>query len=172
MTHKRMSDTELDALVVRSLSRLPLHGPSRSFSNKVMNRVALPSPRAVMAWRRARAWALEPRRAFILAGGYAVVAAIALSVAVPWLVRHSPAIAFAYDWTVARAGGLLRDVALGVARWTVSSGVAGVFKSIPLSARSAWALAFGATAAYAGCAVGLHYLLRAPGNKHATAQLS
>ena len=172
MTRKHLSDTELDAIVVRSLSRLPMYGPSRSFSTKVMNRVALPSPRAVMAWRRARAWALQPRRALMLAGGYAVMAAVALSVAVPWLVRHSPAIAFAYDWTVTRTGGLLRDVALGVASWTVSSGLAGIFKSIPLSGPSVWALAFGATAAYAGCAVGLHYLLRAPGDKHATAQLS
>ena len=88
MSHKQLSDMELDALVVRSLSRLPAHAPSRVFSDKVMNRVGLPSPRAVVRYRRARAWLAEPRRALALGGAYAILAVVALVVAVPWLVQH------------------------------------------------------------------------------------
>ena len=171
MSHKQLSDTELDALVVRSLSRLPAYAPSRVFADKVMNRVQLPSPRAVTAFRRARGWALQPRRALTLAGAYALTASVALVVAVPWLFRHSPAIRFALDWTLARGGAVVRDIAISVASWTLSSGLAGIVKSIPLSGPQLWALAFGATLAYAGCAIGLHHLLRAPREKHVPVQV-
>lgn len=170
MSRKQLNDAELDALVVRSLSRLPALGPSRAFPSKVMNRVQLPSPRAVQVWRRTRAWLAQPRRAVVIAGTYAVAAAIGLIIAVPWLLQHSPALSLAYDWTVAAGGALLRDAMLGIANWTVSSGIAGLFKSVPRSGPSMWVLAFGATAAYAGCAIGLHYLLRAPRTKHASVE--
>jgi hypothetical protein len=169
VTRKQLTDTELDALVVRSLSRLPAYAPSRAFAGKVMDRVQLPSPRPVTFYRRVRGWALQPRRAMALAGAYALTAVIALGVAVPWIFRHSPAIRFAFDWTVARGGALMRDLAIAVASFAVSSGLAGAFRSIPLSGPQMWALAFGATAVYAGCAIGLHYLLRAPRERHATA---
>ena len=169
MSRKQLSDTELDTLVIRSLSRLPSYAPSRAFADKVMNRVALPSPRAVTTYRRVRGWALQPRRAMALAGAYALTASIALLVAVPWVFRNSPAIRFAFDWTIDRAVGVIGDVALTVASWAVSSGLAGLIKSVPLSGPQMWALAFIATLAYAGCAIGLHYLLRAPREKHATA---
>jgi len=171
MTRKQLNSEELDALVVRSLSRLPLHGPSRGFADNVMNRVQLPSPRPVVAYHRARGWLAQPRRALAFAGGYAAFATIALIVMVPWLVRHSPAIAFGYDWLAARSVGLVRDAALSAASWTVSSGLTGLFKSLPLSGPQVWILAFAATAAYAGGAIGLHYLLRAPRDKDAAIQI-
>ena len=170
MSHKQLTDSELDALVVRSLSRLPAYAPSRVFGDKVMNRVQLPSPRAVKAIGRARSWVAQPRRALALAGSYALVTSAALVVSVPWVRRHSPAIRFAFDWEIARGGAAVRDSLVAIASWAVSSGLAGLVQSVPLSGRRAWALVFGATAAYAGCAVGLHYLLRAPRDKHAPAQ--
>jgi hypothetical protein len=171
VTRKQLTDTEFDALVVRSLSRLPSYAPSRAFADKVMDRVALPSPKPVRAWQRARTWALQPRRALALAGAYACVASIALVVAVPWLLNNSPTLRFGFDWVVSRGAGVLRDVTIAVASWTVSSGIAGIVKSIPLSGPQVWALAFGATALYAGCAIGLHYLLRAPRDRNAPAQV-
>lgn len=167
MTRKHMSPEELDALVVGSLSRLAAHGPSRGFADNVMNRVQLPSPRPLVAWRRARGWLAQPRRALAFAGAYAAFATVALIVMVPWLLKHSPAIAFVYDWTVTRSAGLLRDATLAAASWTVSSGLTGLLKSVPLSGPQVWVVAFAATAAYAGCAIGLHFLLRAPRGKDA-----
>lgn len=171
MTRKQLNPDELDALVVGSLSRLPLLGPSRGFADNVMNRVQLPSPRPLVAYRRARGWLAQPRRALAFAGAYAAFATIALIVMVPWLLRHSPAIAFVYDWTVARSAGLLRDAAMAAASWTVSSGLTGLLKSVPLSGPQVWILAFAATAAYAGGAIGLHYLLRTPRDKHDAIQI-
>ena len=171
MTRKQLSPEELDALVVRSLSRLTAFGPSRGFADNVMNRVQLPSPRPLVAYRRARRWLAQPRRALAFAGAYAVFATVALIVMVPWLLKHSPAIAFAYDWTLARSAGVLRDTALGVASWSVSSGLTGIIKSVPLSGPQVWVLALTATAAYAGCAIGLHFLLRAPRDKDAAIQI-
>ena len=168
MTDKHMSDNDLDALIVRSLSRLPSHAPSRGFADRVMNRVALPSPRPVVAWRRARSWALQPRRAMALAGAYVLTATIAMIIAVPWLLRNSPTLRYGWDWVMARGAGMFREVAFTAASWAVSSGLTGLIKSIPLSGPQVWALALGATAAYAGCAIGLHHLLRAPRAKHAT----
>ena len=168
MTRKQLTDTELDELIVRSLSRLPTYGPSRGFADRVMNRVALPSPAPVVAWRRARSWARQPRRAMALAGAYVLTATIAMIVAVPWLLSNSPALRHGWDWVMARGAGAFRDIAFTVASWTVSSGIAGLFKSIPLSGPQVWAVALGATAAYAGCAIGLHRLLRAPRASNAT----
>ena len=165
LTRNQLSNEELDAVVVRSLSRLPTYGPSRFFAGKVMSRVALPAPRAVLAWRRSRAWLAQPRRALTLAGAYALSATIALIIAVPWLVQHSPVFGMAYDWTVARGGALLREAALAVAGWTLSSGIADAVRSVPLTATTAWVLAFAATLAYAAGAIGLHFLLRAPREK-------
>ena len=171
MTRKHLSPEELDALVVRSLSRLPALGPSRGFADNVMNRVLLPSPRPLVAFRRARGWLAQPRRALAFAGAYAAFAMVALIVMVPWLLTHSPAIAFAYDWSVTRSAALLRDGAMAVASWTVSSGLTGLLKSVPLSGPQVWIVAFAATAAYAGGAIGLHFLLRSPRVKDAAIQI-
>ena len=171
MSRKLLTDEELDAQVVRSLSRLPAHAPSRAFENKVMCRVQLPQPRPVTFYRRARTWVAQPRRAALLACTYALTATVALVVAVPRLLNNSPAIRFAFDWTVNRSVGGIRQAALGLASWTVSSGIAGAFKSIPLTAGQLWVAAIALTAAYAGCAIGLHFLLRAPRGKDAPVQI-
>jgi hypothetical protein len=42
---------------------------------------------------------------------------------------------------------------------------------VPLSGPQVWVLAFVATAAYAGGAIGLHFLLRAPKVKDAAIQI-
>ena len=171
MSRKQLTDAELDGLVVRSLSRLPPHAPSRAFQGRVMNRVQLPQPRPVTVYRRARAWVAQPRRAVALAAAYAVAATVALALAVPWLVTHSPAIGFAFDWTVARCLGLVREAALGFAAWTVSSGLTRLVKSLPLSGLQVWAAVFALTTGYAGCVVGLHFLLRAPRGKDVPIQV-
>ena len=88
MTDKQLSPSDLDQALVRDLSRLPQYSPSRAFSAAVMARVRLPQPRAVVLYRRARTWALEPRRALTLGGAYAVVASVALWLAVPWILRR------------------------------------------------------------------------------------
>ncbi len=170
MTRKQFSDNELDALIVQRLSRLPSYAPSRAFGDKVMNRVGLPSPRAVTRYRRARAWLAEPRRALALAGAYAVFAIISLAVAVPWLINHSPAIRFALDWTSSRVALMSRGTALAAARWTLSSGLAGVFSGLKLSARQLWAIGAAVVTLYAGCAFVLQSLLRTPKASHAQVQ--
>lgn len=167
MTRKHMSPEELDALVVGSLARLPALGPSRGFADNVMNRVQLPSPRPLVAYRRVRGWLAQPRRALAFAGAYAAVATLALIALVPWLLNNIPALSFAFDWMVARSTGLVREAALSAASWTVSSGLTGLLKSVPLSGPQIWVLSFAATAAYAGGAIGLHFLLRAPRGKDA-----
>jgi len=171
VTRKPFTDNELDAMIVRSLSRLPRHGPSRDFASRVMNRVQLPQPRAVRAYRRARVWLSQPRHAMALAAAYATVAVLALIVAVPWLFEHSPAIRLMADWTMGHVGALMREATITVAGWAVSSGLTRVIRSVSLTGPQVWALAFGATAAYTGCAVGLRHLLRAPRDKHAAATI-
>ena len=96
-SRNHLSDNELDALLVRSLSRLPNYAPTRAFADKVMNRVQLPAPRPVLAYRRARLWLSQPRRALTFAGAYAAFVVIALFFVIPWLIANSPAIAFAAD---------------------------------------------------------------------------
>jgi hypothetical protein len=153
---------------VRSLSRLPAYAPSRGFEAAVMARVVLPQPRAVTLYRRAVAWAAEPRRALALAGSYAVAALVALGVAVPWLLAHSPQISFGFDWALGRSLALVHQASAAFAAWTLSSGLAERFQSLPISSPAALAAASLIAAAYAGCAVGLRYLLRTPRGLDAT----
>ena len=166
MSHKQLTDQELDALVVRSLSRLPAFAPTRGFEAAVMARVVLPQPRPVALYRRAWAWAAEPRRAIALAGAYAVAALVALGVTVPWLLAHSPQISFGVDWALGRSLALVHQASATFAGWTLSSGLANRLESLPVTA----ALAAGSliAAAYAGCAIGLHFLLRTPRGLDAT----
>ena len=162
MSHKQLTDRELDALVVRSLSRLPAHAPSRGFAAAVMARVVLREPRPVALYRKAWAWAAEPRRALVLAGGYAVAALLALGVVVPWLMAHSPQISFGFDWALGRSLALVHAASAAFAGWTLSSGLAERFQSLPVTAPAALTAGSLIAAAYAGCAVGLHFLLRTP----------
>ncbi len=162
MSHKQLTDLELDALVVRSLSRLPSYAPSRGFAAAVMARVVLPEPRPLALYHRAWAWAAEPRRALALAGSYAVAALVALGVAVPWLLAHSPQISFGFDWALGRSLALVHQVSTAFAGWTLSSGVAERLQSLPFTSAAALAAGSLIATAYAGCAVGLHFLLRTP----------
>lgn len=171
MSRKRLSDEELDALIVRAISRLPTDGPARGFADRVLARVELPGPRAVALFGRLRAWVSRPERAFALAGSYAVVAAVALAVVAPWLAANSTAIGYAFDWTVARSLAPLRQFALGLAGWAVSSGVAGVVNTVARSGPQVWLGGLLLTVGYAASAVGLHLLLRAPRRKDASVRI-
>ena len=159
---KPLSDNEMDAIIERGLSRLPVAAPSRAFGQRVMARVALPQPRAVVLYQRARAWAVQPSHAVVLGGAYALSAVIALAVVVPWLLAHSPAIAFVADWALARGANVLRDAVLALAQWSVASGLTSFVRSLPLSGPVAVIGGTLMVIAYAGSALGLRYLLRAP----------
>lgn len=167
MTHNSLGDAAVDALVIRELSRLPSLSPSAGFSNRVMSRVRLPQPKAVVLYHRAKAWALEPRRALALAGAYAVSATAALALFLPWLIGHSAAVRFAADWMTTRVMGGLRDWMLAGASWAMSSGLTDWFRSLSLSGGRLAVAAAVLTAVYAGCAALLHVLLRAPRGAHA-----
>jgi hypothetical protein len=162
VSSKPLTDNEMDAVVVRALSRLGPHAPSRSFASNVMARVALPQPGPVVVFRRARAWASQPRHAMALAGGYALSAIVAMAVVVPWLAGQLPAIRFVADWLAARGGELVRQGIVTAAEWSVASGLSGLVRSLPLSGPGIWVAGILLVLAYAGCAVGLHFLLRAP----------
>lgn len=168
MSRKQLTDQELDALVVRSLSRLPALSPSRGFEAAVMARVVFPQPRPVALYRRAWAWAAEPRRAMVLAGSYAVAALVALGTVVPWLIAHSPHISFGLDWALGRSLALVHQASAAFAGWTLSSGLAERLQSLPVSTPAALAAGSLIATAYAGCAVGLHFLLRTPRGLDAT----
>jgi hypothetical protein len=159
---KPLADQEMDRLVVRALARLGVFAPSRSFPDRVMARVALPQPRALALFHRARAWALQPPHAIALGGSYAAVAVVALAIALPWLLANSPAIALVSDWVLVRGANLVRDAVLAVAQWSVASGLTSLVRSLPRSGPSLWVSALLLTAAYTGGAFGLHVLLRAP----------
>jgi hypothetical protein len=162
VTRKPLTDNEMDAVVVRALSRLVPLVPSRSFASSIMARVALPQPGPVVLFRRARAWASQPAHAMALAGGYALSAVVAIAVVVPWLVGQLPAIRFVADWLVARAGELARQGFVMAAEWSVASGLTGFVRSLPLDGPVIWAAGIALVLAYSGCAVGLHILLKAP----------
>lgn len=160
--HKPMTDTELDALIVRALSRLPSCAPTPRFASNVMARVELPQPRLLVLGRRAVSWVREPRRALAFAGVYAVAAGLALVVAVPWLFANFPALQLGLDWAMTQTATLMRNTSLSAASWWVSSGIADATRVVPRSGPALW-LSIGTLAAgYAGAAFGLHVLLRAP----------
>ena len=166
MKPKQLSDEDLDALIVSALARLPAQGPSRHFANRVMERVQLPPSRVVVLFQRARAWASQPRRAMAIAGSYAVMAVMTLGLIVPWLRDNAGSIGFAIGWAGGRLLTLAREISVGVAGWVVSSGLADAVQSLPLSGAGFWVAGLALFTAYAGCAVGLHKLLRAPRGKH------
>jgi len=170
VSHKHLGDGDRDAAVIRALSRLPSYSPGPDFSDRVMLRVRLPEPKSVALMSRAVQWAREPRRAFVLAGAYAVSAAAALVLLVPWLFQNITALQLGLDWAGGRLLAFVSQGTQAAASWTVSSGLAEWFSSLSLDGmRLAFVLA-GVTAAYAGCATMLRFLLRAPRGAHATVQ--
>jgi len=163
---KRLSDQDLDILVTRALARLPLERPSPAFANRVMDRVQLPPARALVLFRRARSWAAQPKRAAALATSYALMAAITLGVVVPWVSANSAGIRFAFGWGVERIAAFGREAGLSLASWAVSTGITDVVRSLPISGAGVWVAVGLVVTAYAGCAIGLHVLLRTPRDKH------
>ncbi len=166
MNDKHLHEDELDRIIVRELSRLPFHAPARGFEERVMAQVRLPAPRAVVALRRARAWALEPRRAFALAGAYAVCALIALGVAVPWVLQHSAPIALGLDAVGGRLVVAARDLGMSAAGWVLTSRSFETLRSLPILREHLVPIAALLTAAYGAAAVALHRLLKDPRGKH------
>jgi hypothetical protein len=170
VSHKHLGDADLDAAVIRALSRLPSMSPGPGFSDRVMSRVRLPEPKSVALMTRAVRWAREPRRALALAGGYAVSAAAALVVLVPWLLQNVTAVRVGLDWAGGVVLRLIGDGTVAATNWTLSSGVAQWFSSLSLGGMRLVFLLAAAGAVYAGCATLLHFLLRAPRGSHATVQ--
>ncbi len=166
MTDNGFNDKDFDARLIGELSKLPSLSPSPGFGDRVMARVRLPQPRSVVLFHRAKAWAMEPRRALALAGSYAVAASVALAYFVPWLIGHSAAIRMATDWTATEVVGGLRDWMLAAAGWVVSTGVPDRIRALPIGTGGLVAAGIALAAAYAGCAIALRYLLRAPRRAH------
>jgi len=163
---KHLHEDELDRFITRELSRLPFHSPSRGFEGRVMAQVRLPAPRTVVALRRAQAWALEPRRAFALAGAYAACAVIALGFALPWVLHHSAPIALGLDavgaWFVAAA----RDLGMRLAGWVLTSRTYETLRALPVLREHLVPILALVTAAYGAAAIALHRLLKDPRGKH------
>jgi hypothetical protein len=160
-----LEPNDLDALIVRELSRLPAFELSRGFSHRVMAQVRLPEPKAVVALRRVRAWALQPRRALALASAYAACAVIALGFAVPWLVQHSASISYGAGLAADRALASAREAGMALAGWVWTSRSWDTLRSIPVLREHLVPLLALLSAAYAGAGVALHRLMKTPGGK-------
>jgi hypothetical protein len=167
---KDLTDAELDARVIRELSCLPSLSPRSGFSDRVMSRVRLPQPKAVVLFHRARRWAMEPRRALALAGSYAALVTVALVALVPWLLGNSAAIGAASDWVALQVVGVVREWTLIIAGWAVTSGLSDWLKNLNVGTGTLVLAGGLLTAGYGASAILLHRLLRAPRGTHATVQ--
>ena len=162
MTHKHLDDSELDALVLRELSSLPSLAPSRGFEDRVMARVSLPKPAALVLLQRAGTWVMQPRRAVALATAYALCVVVTVALAAPWVAAHAGAIGVATAWVTARAGAWLDAATLAVASWAVRSGLADAVRSVAGTGPRLWAELATLSLAYAAGGLGMHALLKAP----------
>lgn len=165
MTDKHLEHNDLDARIVRELSRLPAFEPSRGFSHRVMAQVRLPEPKAVLALRRARAWALQPRRALALAGAYAVCAVVALGIAVPWVAQHSASISYGAGLAADKVLAAARELGMALAGWVWTSRSWDALRSVPVLREHLVPVLALLTAAYAAAGVTLHRLMKTPGGK-------
>lgn len=170
MSYNGLDDSELDARVVRELSRLPSLAPRPGFADRVMSRVRPPQPGLVLLAGRAVNWAREPRRALALAGAYAVSATAALALLLPWLMGNSAMLRSGVDWVGVQVVGTLREWALAIASWSITSGLVDFVRSLDIGAGQVAFAAAALTACYAGCAITLHHLLRAPRGANVPAQ--
>jgi len=162
VTDKQLDHSDLDLLVLRELSSLPSLAPSRGFPDRVMARVSLPRPVALVLLQRAGAWALQPRRAVALATAYATCVVLTVLLAAPWVSAHAGSVVLGTQWVVGQAAGWLNAAAVAVASWGVRSGVVGAVTSIAGSGARLWATLAAGTIAYAASGYGLHVLLKAP----------
>lgn len=165
MTDKHLEANDLDAFIVRELSRLPAFEPSRAFSHRVMAQVRLPEPKAVVALRRARAWVLQPRRALALAGAYAACAVIALGIAAPWVAQHSASLSYGAGLAADKALAAAREFGMALAGWIWSSRPWGALRSAPLLREHLVPVLALLSASYAAAGVALHHLMKTPGGK-------
>ncbi len=159
---KQLDGSDLDMLVLRELSSLPNLAPSRDFRDRVMSQVALPRPVALVLLRRAGTWALQPRRAVILATTYAACVLVTVLLAAPWVAAHASSVTLGASWVAGRVGGWLDAAALAVGSWSVRSGLVAALRSAAGSGPRLWATLVTAALAYAASGYGLHVLLRAP----------
>jgi len=166
---KYLEQDELDRLITRDLSRLPSFVPSLGFDRRVMAMVRLPEPQALIALRRARAWALQPRRALALAGAYAACAVIALALAVPWALQHSSYISFGVGLMATKVIGAARETGMAFAGSVLTSRSFQALRSMPVLREHFVMLFAVATVGYAAAAVTLHRLLKSPGGKRVPA---
>jgi hypothetical protein len=159
---KQLDHSDLDALVLRELSSLPSFGPSRGFQDRVMARVNLPRPAAVVLLQRAGAWALQPRRAVTLATVYAACVVMTVLLAGPWVAAHAGVFMLGASWIGRHVGSAFDAAALAVATWGVRSGVVEALRSFAGNGPRLWATVATAAIAYAVSGYGLHVLLKAP----------
>ena len=163
---KQLDAGDLDFRVLRELTALRSFAPSRGFSDRVMSRVSLPQPAAVVLFRRAGAWVMQPRRAVTLAVAYAASVVIAVRLAVPWLTAHAPALKLGAAWVGTQASTLFNSVALSAADWAVRSGAADVVRSVASSGKI-WPAVAALTIGYALGGYGFYALLKTPGRTDA-----
>jgi len=159
---KQLDHSDLDVLVIRELSRLPNLGPSREFGDRVMSQVTLPRPAALVLLHRAGAWALQPRRALVLATTYATCVLLTVLLAAPWVAAHASFFTLGASWIAGQVGGWLDTAVMAVGSWSVRSGLVAALRSAAGSGPRLWATVATATVAYAASGYGLHVLLRAP----------
>lgn len=162
MTYKHLDDSDLDARVLRELSSLPSLTPSRGFEDRVMARVTLPKPAAVVLLQRAGAWVVQPRRAVALATAYALCVVVTVALAGPWVAAHAGVLGVAGSWLAARTGAWLDAATLAVASWAVRSGIADAVRSVAGTGPRLWAEVATLSLAYAAGGFGMHALLKAP----------
>jgi hypothetical protein len=159
---KQLDRSDLDALVLRELSSLPGFSPSRGFQDRVMARVTLPKPAAVVLMQRAGAWALQPRRAVGLAATYAACVVMTVLLAGPWIAAHASFFVLGASWVTSHVGAWLDSAALAVASWGVRSGIVEAVTSVFGSGVRLWAMVATVAIGYAASGYGLHVLLKAP----------
>ncbi len=160
--HGHLDDSELDALVLRQLSSLPSLSPSRGFEDRVMARVILPKPKALVLLQRAGAWVTEPRRAVALATAYALCVVVTVALGAPWVVAHAGGLGVAASWVAGRIGAWLDAATLAAGAWVVRSGIAESLRTIAGSGPRLWAEVATVSLGYAAAGYGLHVLLKAP----------
>ncbi len=162
MTHNHLDDSALDARILRELSSLPSLAPSRGFEDRVMARVALPKPAALVLLGRAGAWITQPRRAVALATAYALCVVVTVGLAGPWVAAHASLLGDVAAWAAGRVGSWLDAATLAVATWTVRSGIAEAVRSVAGSGPRLWAEVATLSLAYAAGGLGMRVLLKAP----------
>jgi hypothetical protein len=162
VTNRHLDPAELDALVLRELSSLPSFTPSRGFGERVMARVSLPRPMAVVALRRVTGWLMQPRRVVALASAYAFSVVVIVGLAGPWLGAHAWMLGGVSSWAVAHLSAWLNGAMATAAGWVIRSRLPEALQSLAGVGPKLWAGLVASSLAYAASGYGLHRLLRAP----------